>query len=48
MVDKEEFLDVRAEIGQMMQDVSSLLTYKDDYKTRHLDLEKRFGELHLV
>ena len=41
MLTKDEFLDVRNEIGSMMQDLTALKTYKDDYKQRHLELEDR-------
>ena len=47
MLTKDEFLDVRAEIGHLMADVRDLTTYKEDYKIRHMDLDKKLHELQL-
>ena len=32
MLTKDDFLDVRNEIGSVMQELSTLKTYRDDYK----------------
>jgi hypothetical protein len=47
-VQMAEFLDVRAEIGHLMADVRDLTTYKEDYKIRHLDLDKKLHEVQVV
>ena len=41
MLTKDEFMDVRNEIGAMMNDISVLKSYKDDYKDRHLELDQK-------
>ena len=43
---RDDFLDVRNEIGAMITDISALKSYKDDYKQRHIELEdKVYGML---
>ena len=41
MLTKDDFLDVRNEIGSVMQELSTLKTYRDDYKQRHIELEDK-------
>ena len=45
MVSKDDFLDVRNEIGKMMNELNSLTLYKDDYKTRHTELDDKVNDL---
>ena len=46
MLTRDDFLDVRNEIGAMITDISALKSYKDDYKQRHIELEdKVYGML---
>ena len=46
LLTRDDFLDVRSEIGAMITDISALKSYKDDYKQRHIELEdKVYGML---
>ena len=46
LLTRDDFLDVRNEIGAMITDISALKSYKDDYKQRHIELEdKVYGML---
>ena len=41
MITKDDLLDVRAEVGTLIQNVTSLNGYKAMYQAKHSDLEER-------
>ena len=45
MVSKDDFLDVRNEIGKLINEIGSLTLYKEDYKSRHIELDDKVNDL---